>query len=100
MGQSIPTRGCRIECFQSIFSQLQGMCIANGMSNCFKKCAKHTKRGGTNLEPKIQQIFGTKERSTCLISIIIPLAKKLKDCGVFGVSSDEYYNYAIQNHKE
>jgi hypothetical protein len=25
---------------------------------------------------------------------IIPLAKKLKDCGVFGVSSDEYLNYA------
>jgi len=31
---------------------------------------------------------------------IIPLAKKLKDCGVFGVSSDEYLNYAIQNRKE
>jgi len=31
---------------------------------------------------------------------IIPLARKLKDCGVFGVSSDEYLNYAIQNRKE
>ena len=31
---------------------------------------------------------------------IIPLAKKLKDCGVFGVSSDEYLNYAMQNRKE
>jgi hypothetical protein len=31
---------------------------------------------------------------------IIPLAKKLKDCGVFGVSSDEYLNYALQNRKE
>jgi class 3 adenylate cyclase len=31
---------------------------------------------------------------------IIPLAKKLKDCGVFGVSSDEYLNYAIQNRSE
>lgn len=28
---------------------------------------------------------------------IIPLAKKLSDCGVFGVSSDEYLNYAQQN---
>lgn len=28
---------------------------------------------------------------------IIPLAKKLKECGVFGVSSDEYLNYAIKN---
>jgi class 3 adenylate cyclase len=31
---------------------------------------------------------------------IIPLAKKLKDCGVFGVSSDEYLNYAMQNRQE
>jgi hypothetical protein len=31
---------------------------------------------------------------------VIPLAKKLKDCGVFGVSSDEYLNYAQQNRKE
>lgn len=31
---------------------------------------------------------------------IIPLAKKLKDCGVFGVSSDEYLNYAENNRKE
>mmetsp|Transcript_14277 Transcript_14277/g.31177 ORF Transcript_14277/g.31177 Transcript_14277/m.31177 type:complete len:1108 (+) Transcript_14277:70-3393(+) len=31
---------------------------------------------------------------------IIPLAKKLKDCGVFGVSSDEYLNYALMNRAE
>ena len=31
---------------------------------------------------------------------IIPLAKKLKDCGVFGVSSDEYLNYATNNRNE
>lgn len=31
---------------------------------------------------------------------VIPLAKKLKECGVFGVSSDEYLNYAEQNRKE
>ena len=31
---------------------------------------------------------------------IIPLAKKLKDCRVFGVSSDEYLNYAEQNRAE
>lgn len=31
---------------------------------------------------------------------IIPLAKKLKDCGVFGVSSDEYLNYAQKNRWE
>jgi len=31
---------------------------------------------------------------------IIPLAKKLKDCNVFGVSSDECLNFAIQNRLE
>ena len=31
---------------------------------------------------------------------IIPLAQKLKDCGVFGVSSDEYMNYALENRRE
>jgi 3'5'-cyclic nucleotide phosphodiesterase len=31
---------------------------------------------------------------------IIPLAKKLKECGVFGVASDEYLNYALQNRTE
>jgi hypothetical protein len=31
---------------------------------------------------------------------ILPLAKKLKECNVFGVSSDEYLNYALQNRAE
>eukprot|EP00980_Cylindrotheca_fusiformis_P013632 scaffold3508_cov113-Cylindrotheca_fusiformis.AAC.12 len=31
---------------------------------------------------------------------VIPLAKKLDSCGVFGVSSDEYLNYAISNREE
>jgi hypothetical protein len=31
---------------------------------------------------------------------VIPLAKKLKECGVFGVSSDEYLNYATENREE
>ena len=31
---------------------------------------------------------------------IIPLAKKLKECGVFGVSSTEYLCYAQQNRQE
>lgn len=31
---------------------------------------------------------------------VIPLAKKLKNCGVFGVSSDEYLTYAMQNRAE
>jgi hypothetical protein len=31
---------------------------------------------------------------------IIPLAKKLKDCGAFGISGEEYLNYAEQNRRE
>ena len=31
---------------------------------------------------------------------VIPLAKKLKDCGVFGVSCDEFLNYAKKNRDE
>jgi hypothetical protein len=31
---------------------------------------------------------------------VIPLAKKLKDCNVFGVSSDEYLGYAMSNRRE
>ena len=31
---------------------------------------------------------------------VIPLAGKLRECGVFGVSSDEYLNYAVQNRNE
>ena len=31
---------------------------------------------------------------------IIPLAKKLRDCGVFGVSCDEYLNYAMKNRDD
>ena len=31
---------------------------------------------------------------------IIPLAKKLDNCGVFGVSSHEYMNYAKANREE
>jgi hypothetical protein len=31
---------------------------------------------------------------------VIPLAKKLESCGVFGVSCDEYLSYAVANRKE
>ena len=31
---------------------------------------------------------------------IIPLANKLNECGVFGVSGDEYLTYAVDNRRE
>ena len=35
-----------------------------------------------------------------LDNYVIPLAKKLKECGVFGVSSDEYLGFALENRME
>eukprot|EP00977_Amphora_coffeiformis_P020712 scaffold8447_cov186-Amphora_coffeaeformis.AAC.1 len=35
-----------------------------------------------------------------LENYVIPLAKKLKECNVFGVSSDEYLSYAMANKEE
>ena len=34
------------------------------------------------------------------VTTVIPLAKKLDECGVFGVTSDECLNYAMQNRLE
>jgi hypothetical protein len=31
---------------------------------------------------------------------MIPLTKKLSECGVFGVSTDEYLSYAMRNREE
>ena len=31
---------------------------------------------------------------------VIPLARKLDECGVFGVSSDECLSYALENRRE
>ena len=31
---------------------------------------------------------------------VIPLATRLRDCGVFGVTGDEYLNYAVSNRSE
>jgi hypothetical protein len=39
-----------------------------------------------------------KAKSASFRLYIIPLAKKLKECGVFA-SSDEYLNYAMKNRK-
>ena len=37
----------------------------------------------------------------CRVVVLqIPLAKKLKECGVFGVSSGEYLDYARKNRQE
>ena len=39
-------------------------------------------------------------KQPCFLFCSIPLAKKLKNCGVFGVSSNEYLDYALKNRQE
>jgi len=44
--------------------------------------------------------FNSLNASYLFFFTVIPLAKKLKECGVFGVSSDEYLTYAMKNREE
>jgi 3'5'-cyclic nucleotide phosphodiesterase len=63
----------------------------------FKECYQAYKSGRSETDPSINWYQG---EIGFFDFYIIPLAKKLKNCGVFGVSSDEYLNYAIQNRQE
>ena len=47
---------------------------------------------------QLQQFYIPEEQSIYLLSH--DDAKKLKDCNVFGVSSDECLNYALANRRE
>jgi hypothetical protein len=55
----------------------------------------HSISSGTRRRAKDPSEFWAKGEIGFFDFYIIPLAKKLKDCGVFGVSSDEYLQYAI-----
>ena len=35
-----------------------------------------------------------------LDNYVVPLAKRLKECGVYGVSNEEYYGFAVENRRE
>lgn len=63
----------------------------------FRECYKAYKDGRAESDPAISWYKG---EMGFFDFYIIPLAKKLKECGVFGVSSDEYLNYALKNRKE
>jgi 3'5'-cyclic nucleotide phosphodiesterase len=54
-------------------------------------------RSGNNKDPSE---FWYQGELNFLDFYVIPLAKKLKDCGVFGVSSAEYLSYAEMNRQE
>lgn len=65
--------------------------------NFFRECYKAYKDGRASTDPSINWY---KAEIGFFDFYIIPLAKKLKKCGVFGVASDEYLNYALKNRKE
>lgn len=60
----------------------------------FMECYQAFKMGRAETDPSISWYQG---EIGFFDFYIIPLAKKLKNCGVFGVSSDEYLNYAMKN---
>jgi 3'5'-cyclic nucleotide phosphodiesterase/Adenylate and Guanylate cyclase catalytic domain len=63
----------------------------------FEECYRAYKSGRATVDPSSTWYKG---EIGFFDFYIIPLAKKLKDCGVFGVSSDEYLNYALKNRAE
>ena len=63
----------------------------------FEEMYKAFKEGRAEKDPAV---FWYKGEIGFFDFYIIPLAKKLKECGVFGVSSKEYLNYAERNRKE
>lgn len=63
----------------------------------FEELYKAYKQGRSETDPSANWYKG---EIGFLDFYVIPLAKKLKQCGVFGVSSDEYLNYAEKNRRE
>jgi 3'5'-cyclic nucleotide phosphodiesterase len=63
----------------------------------FLECHEAYAQGRTNVDPSITWYEG---ELGFYDYYIIPLAKKLKECGVFGVSSYEYLQYAMSNRAE
>ena len=63
----------------------------------FRECYKAYKEGRAERDPAEYWYEG---EIKFLDFWIIPLAKKLQNCGVFGVSSFEYLDYALKNREE
>ncbi|CAJ1960174.1 unnamed protein product [Cylindrotheca closterium] len=63
----------------------------------FMECYGAFKAGRAEADPSIKWYEG---EIGFFDFYVIPLAKKLDNCGVFGVSSDEYLNYAQGNRDE
>ena len=65
--------------------------------NFFHECYRAYQEGRADTDPSLNWYQG---EIGFFDFYIIPLAKKLKKCGVFGVSSDECLNYALKNRQE
>eukprot|EP00980_Cylindrotheca_fusiformis_P025843 scaffold14714_cov108-Cylindrotheca_fusiformis.AAC.2 len=63
----------------------------------FMECYGAFKAGRSDSDPSVNWYKG---EIGFFDFYVIPLAKKLESCGVFGVSSDEYLNYANANREE
>eukprot|EP00529_Nitzschia_sp_RCC80_P007795 CAMPEP_0113497756 /NCGR_PEP_ID=MMETSP0014_2-20120614/30795_1 /TAXON_ID=2857 /ORGANISM="Nitzschia sp." /LENGTH=1255 /DNA_ID=CAMNT_0000391707 /DNA_START=97 /DNA_END=3864 /DNA_ORIENTATION=+ /assembly_acc=CAM_ASM_000159 len=63
----------------------------------FAECYEAYKNGRVKNDPSVGWYKG---EMGFFDFYIIPLAKKLKECGVFGVSGDEFLSYAAANRKE
>jgi hypothetical protein len=67
------------------------------MEVVFAECLAAYQAGRSDADPALCWYEG---ELTFFDHVIVPLAQKLKKCGVFGVSSDEYVNYAMKNRDE
>ena len=63
----------------------------------FRECYKAYKEGRATSNPCE---YWYEEEIKFFDLWVIPLARKLQDCGVFGVSSFEYLDYALKNREE
>lgn len=63
----------------------------------FAEMMEAYQNGRTGMDPSLNWYQG---ELGFFDNYIIPLARKLEECGVFGVSSDEYLNYALENRRE
>ena len=63
----------------------------------FEEMTRAWKEGRMGADPRE---FWYKGELGFFDNYVIPLANKLKECNVFGVSSDEYLGYAVRNREE
>lgn len=63
----------------------------------FMECYEAYRKGRADTDPTVGWYKG---ELGFFDFYIIPLAKKLKECGVFGIASGEYLDYAIRNRSE